>query len=154
MTDYERQHIIDHEHLRLLRIAYFVDSGMTAFMALIGLLYLGIGVLFTAGLDNLPSDPDGPPPGFVGLMFAAIGGGIFVFGAVLIVLKLLTARALQTRSSRTLCLITAALTCLHVPYGTLVGIFTFIVLGRPSVRALFERQTSPWQAPAPSQSDQ
>jgi hypothetical protein len=36
-----------------------------------------------------------------------------------------------------LCYVTAALACLQMPFGTCLGIFTFIVLGRPSVKASF-----------------
>ena len=35
------------------------------------------------------------------------------------------------------CLIVAGVNCLALPYGTLAGVLTFIVLGRNSVRALF-----------------
>jgi len=35
-------------------------------------------------------------------------------------------------------MIVAGLGCLAVPYGTLLGVFTFVVLGRPSVVRLFD----------------
>jgi hypothetical protein len=142
MTDYERQQIIDLEHLRLLRIAYFIEAGLTALMALGGLLYMGIGLLISAGA--FPPDSSGrEEPAFVGGLLAIIGGGLFVAAIVLVVLKLLTAKYLLARRSRTLCLVTAVLTCFNVPYGTVVGIFTFIVLGRPGVRAMFDQQSGP-----------
>jgi hypothetical protein len=52
---------------------------------------------------------------------------------------MMTAASLGTRRRRTLCLVTAGLTCASFPLGTALGIFTFIVLSRPTVKTLFER---------------
>ena len=35
-------------------------------------------------------------------------------------------------------MVIAAINCLHIPIGTMLGIFTFIVLGRDSVRKLYD----------------
>ena len=48
----------------------------------------------------------------------------------------------------------AGLNCLHMPLGTLLGVFTFIVLARPSVQALFEQRSgaapdAQWPPPGP-----
>jgi hypothetical protein len=37
-----------------------------------------------------------------------------------------------------LCMITAGLSCLEMPYGTALGVMTFVVLSRPSVRQEFD----------------
>ena len=68
-----------------------------------------------------------------------IFGGVFAGVAIVVAtLKLLTAIRLKERRSRVLCLITAGLSCLDLPYGTALGVFTFIVLSRPAVRQAFE----------------
>ncbi|MGH8225148.1 MAG: hypothetical protein ACRER1_03210 [Gammaproteobacteria bacterium] len=36
---------------------------------------------------------------------------------------------------------TSGVSCLAIPYGTLLGVFRFIVLGRPSVKTLFDVQS-------------
>ena len=43
MDENLRQQIIVEEHLKLLRIGYFVSSGMSAFVSLFGLFYGFIG---------------------------------------------------------------------------------------------------------------
>jgi len=51
---------MDDEHLRLLRIGYFVMAGMKAFMSLFGLLYAGIGLTaFTFAHAAPPTRPAG-----------------------------------------------------------------------------------------------
>lgn len=138
MLDTIRQSVLDEEHLRLLRICYFIMGGTAAFGLLFGGLYLAMGLVFAASFSSMPN-ATGPnaPPAFVGWIFAAVGGFIVILAGGFAVLSLLTARALGRRQSRTLCLVTAGLSCLQIPFGTALGIFTFIVLGRPSVQALF-----------------
>lgn len=41
-------------------------------------------------------------------------------------------------------MISAALSCLGIPYGTLLGVATFIVLGRPRSEAMFEGAPLPY----------
>jgi hypothetical protein len=139
LTGAEQQQIIDHEHLRLLRIAYFIDGVLTALMGLVGLFYVALGLVFAMSLSRMPAPPGPPPPAFLGWFFASIGAAFLVIGGVSATLKFLTARAIGKRRSRTLCLVTAAITCISVPYGTALGVCSFIVLCRSSVMALFDQ---------------
>lgn len=72
----------------------------------------------------------------------------FILGIVIIVISLatavgnfLTARWLSARKNKTFCMVVAGISCIHVPLGTALGVFTFIVLSRPSVARLFEEQS-------------
>jgi hypothetical protein len=148
MLESERQAVLDEEHLRLLRIAYIVMGATTAVISLFALVYVAFGVAIGAEMArSVPSRPGQPDARFVGyfiMVFGLVFFGFFAGGATL---KLLTARFLRLRRHRTFCQITAAITCIEVPYGTLLGIFTFQVLGRPSVAALFG---APVYAPYPT----
>jgi hypothetical protein len=137
MNESDHQSILDAEHLRLLRIAYFIQGGTTLFMCLFGLLYVFMGIFAFSSSATMPASRVGPSPQFIGYIFAWLGGLFTLGGAALATLKFLTARALGLRRARMLCMITAALSCIFVPYGTAIGVCTFVVLGRPSVRALF-----------------
>ena len=53
MDTTERQQIIDDEHLRLLRIGYFIAGGTSIFAGLIGLVYLGLGAFFGVALSQV-----------------------------------------------------------------------------------------------------
>jgi hypothetical protein len=52
-------------------------------------------------------------------------------------------RCLARRTRRLFCLVAAGLGCLFFPLGTVLGVFTFIVLSRPTVRAVFEPPRPP-----------
>ena len=53
MDPHEQQQIIDDEHLRLLRIGYFVAGGTSIFAGLIGLVYLGVGAFFGVAMSKM-----------------------------------------------------------------------------------------------------
>src|SRR5204862_6265651 len=135
--DIDQPKILDEEHLRLLRIGYLIAGAINGLWAFFPLIYVAMGVFFMT-IGSLPSHGrNEPAPQFIGLFFAIIGTAISLLIATLAVLKLLTAKALRERKSRTLCLVTAAITCIAIPYGTALGVATFLLLSRPSVREQF-----------------
>jgi hypothetical protein len=146
----------DQEHLRLLSIFHYVLGGFACLLPFLSLIYIGMGAMILSG--KLPSahSAHGSPPSdvFGGWFFIAFGAMFFFAGVVGAVLNFLAARALAKRERRTLCLVVAGLNCLHMPLGTLLGVFTFIVLARPSVQALFnpaqpEPAAGPWPPGGP-----
>ena len=140
-----RQTIIDEEHLKLLSIGYMVSAGMSAFCSIFGVLYgfMGVmmGTVFNAKGETTVRAGQAPPA-FIGRVFAIIEFAIFLLLITLAVLKLLTALRIKHRRSRIFCMVVAGISCFGIPYSTLLGIFTFIVLGRDSVRRLFESRAA------------
>ena len=51
---------------------------------------------------------------------------------------LFAGRSIKNRRRYTFCLIVAALSCLFMPFGTVLALFDFIILSRPTVKATFE----------------
>lgn len=52
-------------------------------------------------------------------------------------LVIVSGRSIKRRRRRVFSLIVAGLSCLFFPFGTALGVFTFIVLLRPSVERLY-----------------
>jgi hypothetical protein len=69
---------------------------------------------------------------FVG--FAAI---MILFGWAFAFCMILAGRSLAARRRYTFCIVMAAIGCLFMPFGTVLGVFSVIVLLRPSVKELF-----------------
>jgi hypothetical protein len=128
----------DADHLRLLSIFHFIGAGL----ALLGLGFLGVHyLLFHAFLDNpdLWKNQKGsvpPPREFFTIFkwFYIVGGAWFVTSGIL---NLLSALFLNKRINRTFSLVVAVFNCVHIPLGTVLGVFTIIVLLRPSVREVY-----------------
>jgi ABC-type branched-subunit amino acid transport system permease subunit len=127
----------DQEHLNLLKLSYYILAGTTGFFSLIAVLYIGLGALFASGV--LPSTPnDAGNTRIMGLIFLSIGLVVMLISVAITFLTYWAGRCLRDRRHRTFCVVIACLSCLHVPFGTAIGVCTIIVLGRPRVRALFE----------------
>ncbi|HLG41761.1 MAG TPA: hypothetical protein VI643_00240 [Planctomycetota bacterium] len=142
----------DEEHLRLLSIFHYVYAGITAFCSSIPLLHVTIGIALLSGA--IPeSEKDSASLKVAGWMFVAIGGAIVLLGWTFAVLLFMAARRLGSRRGKVFCTVVAALSCLHIPLGTVLGVFTLLVLSRPSVQARLGAGRAPGSAfgtPKPS----
>ena len=144
--DPAQQALIDDEHLRLLGIGYYVSAAITALFSLLGLMYAAIGFFVGAAATHAArnvseaSESTGNAnvaPEWFGVLFGVIGLVIFVVALAIAGAKVYTAICLKRRKGRTFCLVVAAISCLEMPWGTLIGVFTIIVLERPTVARLF-----------------
>jgi hypothetical protein len=151
--DPAQQAVLDDEHLRLLTIGFYVSAAVTAFFSLIGLFYAAmgffIGTVASNSARNVAEGSQGAEnaaaPAFIGALFGIIGLVIFVVALAFAGAKVYAAVCLKRRRGRTFCLVVAAISCLEMPWGTLLGVFTIIVLERPTV----SRQFLPINAVAP-----
>jgi hypothetical protein len=128
----------DADHLRLLAIFHFIVAGL----AVVGLGFLALHYAFMHALLNNPelwkNQKEGPPPE---QFFAIFKWFYLVFGVLLVIGgigNLLSGLFLRKKINRTFSLIVAGINCIHIPLGTVLGVFTFIVLLRDSVRELYE----------------
>jgi hypothetical protein len=112
-----------------------------ACFACIPLIHVGIGVVIVLasvladnhghpGTDNLP-------PALLGLFFVVFGGLVVLAGWTMAALTIFAGRNLANRRRPTFCFVIACLLCVWVPMGTILGVFTIIVLSRPTVKSIF-----------------
>lgn len=125
----------DTEHLRILSICWYVMSGLAVLMGCFPIFHVSFGLFMIFSPKSF--GPGTPPPPFMGWMFFLMGSAFMLAGWSVAILGFFTARSLPRRRRITICYVGAALACLWVPLGTLLGVFTFIVLSRPNVKASF-----------------
>ena len=141
-----RQSIIDEEHLKLLSLGYVISAATAAFFSLFGLMYMMIGLTVGAAISHsheFAAHTGQEPPAFVGWIFGGIGLAVFLMMIILAAVKFRAGSCIKKRKSRTFCMVVAGISCLEFPYGTVLGVFTFIVLGRESVARLFNSSMAP-----------
>jgi hypothetical protein len=126
----------DEQHLHLLAIFHYVLAGLAALASLFPVIHLVMGLFFIFGAPNLQQQGQMPPPAF-GWLFVAVAGIIILLGIAVAVLIFLTGRYLSRRKNYTFCFVMAVVECCFIPVGTILGIFTLIVLLRDSVKHLF-----------------
>ncbi len=126
----------EEKDLRILSIFYYIAGGFAAFFTVWRLMMLFIGVIrCTVGSGSA----FGPPfirhtigsLTFQGLFFPVLGGAA---AACLIIAGWQIAR----RKHYVFCLVIGAISLLIWPLGTVLGVFTIVILMRPSVREIFE----------------
>jgi hypothetical protein len=126
----------DEEHLRLLSIFHYVVAGLAALFALFPIFHLIIGLIFVFAPESLQQHGSPPPP-FIGWFFVMISLAIITLGWIFAAMVFLTGRFLAKRKNHLACLVMAGIECIFMPFGTVLGVFSIIVLTRDSVRELF-----------------
>src|SRR5262245_8959602 len=134
-----REEIIDEEHLRLLTIGHYIAGGLCIAFASMFIFHFLFVVFMAANPDLFATSAGrrGAPPDGVMRVFA-VGIGLFIlagwsFGG----LTIYVGRCIKRRARRTLTFVVACLNTIFIPVGTVLGVFTLIVLSRPSVRRLY-----------------
>jgi peptidoglycan biosynthesis protein MviN/MurJ (putative lipid II flippase) len=132
------QRKIDADHLNLLAVFHFVGAGL----ALLGILFLlaHFAVLhaFFADPKMWENQKQGPPPAefFAIFKWFYLVMGVWFLGSG--ILNVISGFCLRARKHRTFSIVVAGVNCMHLPLGTVLGVFTIIVLIRDSVRELYE----------------
>jgi len=125
----------DLEHLKLLSIFHYLVAGLVALFACFPLIHFFVGLGIATGA--IPDAPGEAKIIGVGLMVFA---GLFILaGWALAVAMVLAGRNLANRTHYTYCLVVAGIECMLMPFGTVLGVFTIVVLVRESVKWLFNR---------------
>ena len=126
----------DRDQLRMLSIFHFVFAGFSC----VGLGFLLLHHLIMRAVFAQPNwagnTGAAPPPevfAIIGALYWVIGGAILVQT----VLAVLSGYFLWHRQYRTFSIIVACINCLSLPLGTVLGVFTLVVLMRESVQTAY-----------------
>jgi hypothetical protein len=139
------QRTVDINHLNLLSTFHFVGAGLAVLG--LGFLFLHFAIFHTF-FENPAAWQQGgrpvtpPPPQFFAIfkIFYAMFGLWFAASAVL---NLLSAMYLRARKHRAFSFVVACINCLHFPLGTVLGVFTLVILCRDSVQYLYQSESPP-----------
>ena len=125
----------DTEQLNLLAIFHYVVGGLAAVFSFFPLLYSVIGGFLLYAAEHPGPNNHEPPPTFLGWMFIVLGAVFFLAGVIMAMCILFAGRCLSRRKGYSFALVIACIECLFVPFGTILGVFTIVVLSRESVKA-------------------
>ena len=94
--------------------------------------------MLTGNLFQGSPDASMPFPfSLFGLFFTIIPAAIILFGWAFAICLAVAGYSLAKRQRYMFCLIMAGISCIFTPFGTVLGVFTIIVLSRPQVKELF-----------------
>lgn len=120
-------------YLNILSIFHYVVAGLVAMFACIPFIHFFIGLFMIIG-GCISRSSEGFIPIFIGLFFIAVASAVILCGWTLALCIFIAGRNLKKRKHYTFCLVIAGLSCLFMPFGTVLGVFTIIVLTQPGVK--------------------
>jgi hypothetical protein len=126
----------DLQYLKLLSIFHYVVGGLAALFACFPIIYIAVGVLAVYAPGTMDSEGDALPALF-GWIFIVVGAGLILIGWAFAVFTILAGRYLTRQVHYLFCMVMAAIECIFMPFGTVLGVFTIIVLAKPSVKKMF-----------------
>ena len=127
------------EHLNLLAIFHYVLGGIFAFSALFPLIYFIIGIVFVIGGNQGMFDGDEKAGILVGWIFLVIGIVGFLVGLIVATAVILSGTFLKKRIHYIYSMVTACVLCMFMPLGTILGIFTLVVLLDADSKTLYDQ---------------
>ena len=127
----------DETHLRLLSIFHYVVAGLAALFACIPIIHLVVGLTFVLAPEKFGENGQPQAAAWFGWLFVVFAAVFITLGWTFAVLVFTAGRFLAQRRRYLFCLIMAGVECMFMPFGTVLGVFTIVVLLRDSVKQLF-----------------
>ena len=133
----------DLQHLRLLSIFHYVVGGLAGFFACFPVIYVVMGIAMVLGLFDQQAShladvgKRESPPAALGWILIGMGSVFILLAWAFAISLIIAGRMLGQQRRYLFCLVMAVIACLFQPYGLVLGIFTILVLVRPSVKKLF-----------------
>jgi hypothetical protein len=125
----------DTEHLKVLGILYYVWSGLCLLGVVFGIVYVAV---IPQPIHNPYDAAEVASAHAADPIIYGVGTAIIVGSFLAGLLYFMTARGLLSGRYRGLVYLAAILTLFSFPLGTLLGIFTLVVMNRPTVKARFQ----------------
>ena len=99
-------------------------------------MHVFMGLMMVSGKFFGETDGSPPPVGF-GWIFVIMGSVFILIGWTISICIIVAGRKLKQRKGQMYCMIVAGIECMLMPFGTVLGVFTLIVLNRESVKQTY-----------------
>ncbi len=130
----------DELYLKLLSIFHYVVGGIAGLFACFPIFHFLIGIFLLISSFTQPSQDIQIT--LMGLLFTFVAGGVILFGWAFAVCIILAGIFLSKRKKYIFCMVMAGVECMFTPFGTVLGVFTILLLMRPSVKEFFKMQST------------
>ncbi len=131
----------DEQQIRLLSIFHYILGGLTALCSCFPFIHIAVGIAVLSGA--LDGDGSGEQvPQVFGWMFILMPAVFVLCGWTLSVCMIIAGRKLSRFRNWLFCIVIAGVECIFMPFGTILGVFTIVVLMRDSVKDLFSANNS------------
>jgi hypothetical protein len=125
------------DQLRLLSIFHYIFGGLMGLLSCIPIIHIVLGIVFLMFPDKMVSESGEVMPPFFGWIFIVVGSLVMAAGWTFSVSAIFAGRFLVRRRKHLFCIAVAAISCVFFPLGTVLGVFTLVIITKPEVKALF-----------------
>ena len=125
----------DLERLRVLAMLHYVVAGLVLAVSLLPLVFVAAGLAVMQAPVETASDQ--LPAWLAGAMFVVVGLALVLYGLVLAIALIISARCLRQHKHYWFSLVVGGGALLFAPLGTVLGVATLAVLLQESVRQLY-----------------
>jgi hypothetical protein len=144
VTPEEKQSVLDEEHLRLLALFHYVSGALTCagslFAALSAVFVATMSTAFPVDGQERLSEEALRQMQVMPQVMAGVVAIVAVAGVILGVLEIVAGRCVSQHRARVFTMVVAVPRLLFIPWGTILSVFTMLVLERASVEALYRRR--------------
>ena len=127
----------DAEQVRLLSIFHYVVGALAGLCSLFPVVHLVVGIaMLTGRMSDMGTESEARLFGWLFVVAACL---VIAIGLTFAVCIILAGRFLARHVYYIFCLVMAAVECIFMPFGTVLGVLTIVVLQRPTVKQMFER---------------
>lgn len=129
------------DQIKILSIFHFVVAGLAGLFACFPIFHLAMGISMLVG-GFMPNEVSAEAPfpfALFGLMFTIIPALMILAGWIFAICLALAGYFLFKKQHYMFCLVMAGICCVFMPFGTVLGVFSIVVLMRPSVKGLFNQ---------------
>ncbi|MBI1177162.1 hypothetical protein GC207_06945 [bacterium] len=132
----------DVANLNLLAVFHFVVGGLGFVCACIPLIHLAIGIAIIVAPDRVFKNSE-PAPVLVGYLFVIVATLFILVGWTAAIFTAVSGWMIKKRRRRMFSFVMGAVLCIFFPFGTVLGVFTLILLNKESVKALYDGERRP-----------
>lgn len=126
------------EHIRLLAIFHFIYAGLILLGSLLPVFWILVASIWWPELaSEARREPTMMPAIATGALGMTFVGFWIVLAWIWAAVLIAAGRSLFMQRRHTFCMVVAAVACLNVPLGTVLGVASLFVLNREDVRGLF-----------------
>lgn len=124
----------EEKQLDQLALGFKVYAAVQALFACFPFIHLFIGIMVVTG--GFGNDKNGPPPAF-GWIFIVIGTIFITLGWTVAICNYYAGKFIKERRNYTYCFIMSCVDCALMPFGTILGIFSIILLIKEQIKETF-----------------
>ena len=128
----------DIEQINLLKIFHYIVGGLGCLFSCTPLLHVGLGIFLLTSPETLTGQNNqAPMPDWFGYIIIGAGSLFFLLGQALSICIIYSGKCLKNRKKYMFSFVIACLSCMIFPFGTILGVFTIVVLSRESVKKMY-----------------